>query len=238
MLLDSMATEGNTILGRTLPDSTPYIGPLTIAAVSDIHGTWKNWDREWNAELVILAGDICGSDIYSEQKKEMREFLSELPNFFPAAYKFVIVPGNHDFWIERERGNRLGTGIEVLVDYEIEYEGRRIWGNPWTICGSGWAFQWTRGRREDLKMIPSGLDILVTHDAPRFYGLRCIKESLGDYGFEEPGSLELSETVRRVKPRIHIFGHIHKPEHRVIGETEFYNVSGYPVVIEDPGNPY
>lgn len=236
-----MATESDTVLGRTILNSTPYLSPLTIAAVSDIHGSWKEWNQEWNAELVILAGDICGSDIYSDQKKEMSEFLEELPNFFPAANKFVVVPGNHDFWIEREflsGTKRLGPGIEILVDSGVEYEGRKIWGNPWTICGSGWAFQWSGRRREDLRKIPNGLDLLVTHDAPRFYILKCIKESLGDYGFEEPGSLELAQVVKKTKPRIHIFGHIHKPDHGVIEETEFYNVSGYPIVIKDPGNPY
>ena len=116
-----------------------------------------------------------------------------------------------------------------MYEYRFEswssFRTLRIYGNPWTDCGNSWAFQKT-GYREDIGKIPSGLDILVTHEAPRFYNLRCIKESLGDYGWEEPGNKKLADKVELVKPKVHVFGHIHKSCFWENKNTKFYNVAG------------
>ena len=208
---------------------------ISIAAISDLHGSWMKWGKEMkypDPELVIVAGDICRSDVYGDQEKEIPEFLDRLQDIFPASQQILVVPGNHDFWLERNwKYRNLGYSIKVLVDQEYTYESwssfrtLRVYGGPWTDCGGGWAFQ-KLGYREDIAKIPRELDILITHEAPRFYGLRCIKESIGDYGDEEPGCKKLADKVDLVKPKVHVFGHIHKPCVWDNGVTKFYNVSG------------
>ena len=57
---------------------------------------------------------------------------------------------------------------------------------------------------EKWEMIPSDVDILVTHMPP--YGIKDENEAR-----EKQGSPDLLKTVtERVRPRVHLFGHIHE----------------------------
>jgi Icc-related predicted phosphoesterase len=211
-----------------------------ILAISDSHGRWKTWEQDYqdySAEILIMAGDMFGEESVSGQRKEFEDMMIKFRHHFPNVTDWILVPGNHDFLIER--GELSGREIKVLVDSGIDLltsDGflLKIWGNPWTCCGSSWAYQLHTRYRQDLKKIPAGLDILVTHDAPRLYELDCIKNSIGDYGEEEPGNLELAEEVKKKKPKVHIFGHIHKSCSLIdYCGTSYYNVSGYyPVKIK------
>ena len=59
------------------------------------------------------------------------------------------------------------------------------------------------GHQEQLyAAIPDGTDVLVTHTPP--YGI------LDRDGSILYGSRELLEKVRAIRPRLHLFGHIHK----------------------------
>jgi len=203
---------------------------ITIAALSDLHGWFDYKEVYTEPELIIIAGDIFKSDYPGEQKKELPIFLERMNEIFPKADSMIICPGNHDFLIERDR-NILPGNIKLLIDSGYEYlsstgETLKIYGNPRTQTGL-YAFQ-RKWNESDIKNIPRDLDILITHDSPRFYGLSCIRNSLGDYGFEEPGSKKLADHVLKVKPRIHIFGHIHKPCTWENENTKFYNVSQIP----------
>jgi Icc-related predicted phosphoesterase len=67
------------------------------------------------------------------------------------------------------------------------------------------AFNLPRGEplREKWALIPSGIDILVTHTPPYGIGDRTSRG-------ESVGCEDLLETVLRIKPRLHVFGHIHE----------------------------
>ena len=202
---------------------------IKVAAISDLHGKWNRLGTYPDIDLVIVVGDICKEDDYQSQAKEMPYFLESLPSIFPGYPKIIIVPGNHDFWLERHYQERLGFGIEVLVRQETEFQGLRIYGDPYTQSGPFWAFQ------GDIQEVPEGLDILITHDSPRFYSLQCVKNSIGDYGKEEPGNLRLAKKIMIHPPKYHIFGHIHKPCEWDNGITQFYNVSSpEPTILEIP----
>ena len=202
---------------------------MKVAAISDLHGKWDRLGTYPNIDLVIIAGDICREDDYQNQAREMPKFLESLPSIFPGYPKIIIVPGNHDFWLERHYQERLGYGIEVLVKQETEFWGLRIYGDPYTQSGPFWAFQ------GDIREVPEGLDILITHDSPRFYSLECVKKSIGDYGDEEPGNIELAKKIMIHPPKYHFFGHIHKPCEWYNGVTQFYNVSSpEPIIIDIP----
>src|SRR5262249_49740326 len=53
-------------------------------------------------------------------------------------------------------------------------------------------------------LIPTGLDVLITHGPPRGYGDRT------SYGPERQGCADLRARVEVVRPRLHLFGHIHE----------------------------
>ena len=53
-------------------------------------------------------------------------------------------------------------------------------------------------------MIPDDTDILITHGPPLGYGDKCCSG-------QRAGCAELLSTVQlRVKPKLHVFGHIHE----------------------------
>lgn len=76
----------------------------------------------------------------------------------------------------------------------------KVYGAPQIpACGGEeFAFQCPRGQDAWRDTVPVGVDVLVTHTPPMhhmdLYGLGC------EYLLSE---------VRRVKPRLHVFGHVH-----------------------------
>lgn len=70
----------------------------------------------------------------------------------------------------------------------------------------GWAFNLPRGQPclDKWNKIPDNVDILVTHSPPLGHGDLC-------YSGIRAGCVELLSTVQnRVKPKYHIFGHVHE----------------------------
>lgn len=210
--------------------------------MSDLHGyVYGLSGRTFpGVELLILAGDIPGPEEVREQEKWFMENMDVLrdPHIFPDLQEIYIVPGNHDYWLERNYQNPikvreiLGPGVSVLVDQGKTFtswttgESVRVWGNPRTSLYT-FAFPHLAGNL-DLQVIPrdESIGILVTHEAPRFYELECIKESQSSWdGEDKPGNLALAQTVLEVKPKYHVFGHIHWPEKKVIQGITFMNVS-------------
>ena len=69
-----------------------------------------------------------------------------------------------------------------------------------------WAFTLKRGDalRKKWQQIPEGIDFLVTHGPPLGY-----RDNLANGG--KAGCLDLLYEIKhRVKPKYHIFGHIHE----------------------------
>ena len=94
----------------------------------------------------------------------------------------------------------------------------KIYGSPWQPRFGWWAFNLERG--PDIKakwdMIPEDTDILVTHGPPRGYGDKVYRGVIHDEmmdqmlsEYERVGCYDLKKAVERVKPKYHIFGHIH-----------------------------
>lgn len=69
-----------------------------------------------------------------------------------------------------------------------------------------WAFNVPRGQQclEKWENIPDGVDLLITHTPPLGHGDLCCSGV-------RAGCVELLATVqKRVKPKYHVFGHIHE----------------------------
>lgn len=81
----------------------------------------------------------------------------------------------------------------------------KVYGSPWQPEFFGWAFNAQRGPEilGKWRMIPSDVDILLTHGPPYGYGDTA--------GGERVGCMDLmNELTHRIRPRLHVFGHIHE----------------------------
>lgn len=119
----------------------------------------------------------------------------------------VVIAGNHDWAFERTPAlaRSLLQHATYLEDTLVTVEGLRIWGSPWQPWFCDWAFNLPRGPALAAKwaMIPEGIDVLVTHGPPA--GV-LDRTSRG----EHVGCEDLLAALQRVRPRAHVFGHIHE----------------------------
>jgi Icc-related predicted phosphoesterase len=178
-----------------------------------------------DGDLLIHAGDFTFFSKRTSMVRDFDDWLGELPH----KYK-VVVPGNHEYLLEEPRHRSAIMNATLLVNDGIEIEGIRIWGSPVTLLhGGAFSLSSADDRRRHWAQIPTGTDILITHGPP--------KGILDREAPEEPaaGCPELALAVERVRPRLHVFGHIHGG-HGVFrtSATVFVNAS----VFRDGGIEY
>lgn len=147
----------------------------------------------------------------------------------------VLVAGNHDWMFEREpaAARALFPGVHYLQDSGVEIGGVHFWGSPWQPWMMSWAFNLRRGAplRAKWDLIPEGTDVLVTHSPPHGIGDRVGKLSGRLFARavgqgEHVGCEDLRAAVSRLRPRVHVFGHIHEGYGVVEeGGTRFVNPS-------------
>ncbi|XP_037939419.1 metallophosphoesterase domain-containing protein 1 [Teleopsis dalmanni] len=98
------------------------------------------------------------------------------------------------------------TNCIYLEDEMLDIYGVRIYGSPWQPEFCKWAFNVPRGRAclDKWDLIPEGIDILITHTPPVGHGDLCCSGV-------RAGCVELLTTVqKRVRPKYHVFGHVHE----------------------------
>lgn len=109
-----------------------------------------------------------------------------------------------------------------LEDKSVTIYGIKIYGTPWQPEFCNWAFNLPRGKAclEKWDLIPDDTDILVTHSPPVGFGDLCCSGV-------RAGDVELLNSVqKRIKPKYHIYGHIHEGYGiRSDGRTVFINAS-------------
>lgn len=171
-----------------------------IVAMADTHNRHAGLAVP-DGDVLIHAGDLTGRGSLPELD-QVAEWLRSLPH----PHK-VVVAGNHDFALQRNpvAARALFHGLTFLEDSEATLAGLRIWGSPWQPWFHDWAFNLRRGGEIDAKwrLIPEGVDVLITHGPPLGFG------DLVDRG-EKVGCEDLLRHLERVKPRLHLFGHIHE----------------------------
>jgi Icc-related predicted phosphoesterase len=99
--------------------------------------------------------------------------------------------------------------------------GLKVWGSPWQPRFFDWAFNLDRGPDLAAKwaLVPDDTDILITHGPPVGILDRTFRGT-------ETGCADLLARVKVVKPRLHLFGHIHEAAGVVeTPDTLFVNAS-------------
>ena len=194
---------------------------MKIAFFSDTHNYHDKLELP-EADIAIHAGDATGRG----GQRDIVAFAEWYRNT-PYLYK-IFVAGNHDLtfedhpelvhkWLRSFYNEETGkyeeladSGIIYLQDdaHYIEVNGVSvyIYGAPHTPAFHNWGFNLQRGLeiKEKWDLIPFNTDILVTHGPP--YGLR----DKTDFTEEHVGCKDLLHAIEYVKPKIHVFGHIHE----------------------------
>lgn len=194
---------------------------MRIVCISDTHTLHNDIDLP-DGDILIHAGDITAMgemDVIIDFNK----WLGKLPH----TYK-IVVAGNHDFCFEKEpdKVQNLLTNAIYLNNSGCEIGGLKIWRSPIspisTKFGSDWAFTIKRGEeiRKYWEKIPLDMDIIITHCPP--LGI-LDKNELGD----NEGCKDLLDLIEnKIKPRVHIFGHIHEAHGQLqVGRTKYVNAS-------------
>lgn len=173
---------------------------LRIVAVADTHLYHRDLTVP-DGDVLVHCGDLCQAGTLDELDEGLG-WLRSLPHRVK-----ILVAGNHDWaFLEHphEARQRL-EGIVYLEDAGCTELGVHFWGSPWQPAYNDWAFNLLRGAPLAAKwaLIPDRVDVLLTHSPPAGIGDRG--PTAGRHGCED-----LAARVRVVRPRLHLFGHIHQ----------------------------
>jgi 3',5'-cyclic AMP phosphodiesterase CpdA len=187
---------------------------MIIDAIGCTHGEYPQLE---GGDLLIITGDCTANDSVASWGKFF-DWLDR-QNY----KKKVLVAGNHDNFCKSWNISGAFTEDEYdkmypdekpclhyLCDSGIEFEGLNIWGSPWTLTFPGInphcdSFTGNEDLLEEkFALIPENTDILISHGPP--FGI--FDKTRDD---EHVGSQSLrAHVIDRVKPRLHVFSHIHE----------------------------
>lgn len=165
---------------------------MTILHLSDTHGKHRELTDMPYADILVHSGDftMAGGDM---EALDFIEWLCDLP------YKHkIFIAGNHDDCMLDATLEGLPDDVHYLSDNGITIDGISFYGTPMFVTFED----------EDLKeiehyeQIPDNIDILITHRPPL-----GILDSIDDK--LHYGSSILLDKVSKIKPKMHLFGHVH-----------------------------
>lgn len=180
---------------------------MKIDCIGCMHGEYPALE---GGDLLIVTGDLTASDQVI-QYGHLGAWLDR-----QRYRKKILIAGNHDCYFERKGFEFIKDvyemiDVEYLCDSGTEFEGLKMWGSPWTPTFCNWSFMLPRGAELKAKwdLIPDDIDILVTHGPA--YGIldevsRNSRYNLG----KNTGCADLRNALERIKPKLHIFSHIHE----------------------------
>ena len=201
---------------------------MKLVCLADTH--CNHWELTMpEGDILVFAGDMCGYG-RMEEVVDFNTWLGTLD------YRnIIVIAGNHDWTFSTQHNSSIEalSNATYLQDSCVEIDGIKIYGTPWQPAFNKWAFNLYTSDELQKKwdLIPNDTDILVTHCPP--YGVLDVH-----YRSEKLGCGELLKAVHRVKPILHVFGHIHtRSTHERIGKTLHINASvvdGFNCINGDP----
>lgn len=191
---------------------------MTFVCLSDTHNLHHAITVP-QGDVLLHAGDVSSRG-NERQVKNFLNWFSEQPH----RHK-IFIAGNHDFYFENTPASDVAklipNNIIYLNDSGTTIENIHIWGSPIQPWFYDWAFNRQRGVEilKHWELIPKGTDILMTHGPA--YG--CLDKTTRGH---KAGCLDLLHTIRKIRPRYSVCGHIHEARGIVEKEgTVFINAS-------------
>ena len=189
----------------------------TIWHISDTHLNHDQLEIPDGIDIVVHTGDATNWRDPFRNEAEMGKFLAwysmlDIPTK-------IFVAGNHDTSLEKgliTKDQIEACGIHYLFNESIEIEGFKIWGSPFTPTFGDWSFMKSRAKIGEVwATIPEDTDIILTHGPPK--GILDLTWRTNSQT-EMCGDISLLKAVKRIKPKLVAFGHIHNAK-------DIYNAS-------------
>jgi Icc-related predicted phosphoesterase len=201
-------------------ESPPADGYIRFVCISDTHNQTDDLDPP-EGDVLIHAGDFTRSGL----PQEVDHFCAFLQRIKHKYKHMVVIAGNHELTFDpldsdcrkllsadqrevkpEDMKAKVASVCTFIEDSAVDVMGFKLYGAPWQPEFHGWAYNLPRG--ESLlhvwNLIPDDTDILITHGPPLGYGDLCSSQL-------RAGCSELLSTIQqRVKPFLHVFGHIHE----------------------------
>lgn len=182
---------------------------MKIWHISDTHGYHNLLTDIPEVDIVIHSGDCSNPRDPYRNEPEVIDFIHWYKSL-PIKHK-IYVAGNHDTSIEAKLirpSNFEDYNITYLENEMIEIEGIKILGSPYTPRFGDWAFMKDRAKLDRIwrRSINEDVDVIITHGPPK---------GILDLAFDRNRNLErcgdksLLNRIKEVKPKLHLFGHIH-----------------------------
>jgi Icc-related predicted phosphoesterase len=196
---------------------------MKIVAISDLHGYLPDDGFIPDCDVLLVAGDIC--PVWNHGRSYQRQWLGDVFDKWCAdqpAKHILGVAGNHDwclhdaYHVDSVPMPRIDNWI-YLCDSGHVIDGVSFWGSPWQPWFHDWAFNAYEHQLErHFAKMPSSVDVLVTHGPPYGHGDRIINGPNASSEIRHLGSSALEHRCELIKPKLHVFGHIHSAHHDLI----------------------
>lgn len=180
---------------------------MQILHISDTHGKHRLLKDLPSADVLVHTGDFCDAGTMAEAE-DFIYWLSEQP------YRHkIFIAGNHDDILYQAEIEGLPDEVHYLCNSSVTIDGIKFYGIPMFLQDDLDGLY-----PEMFRHIPNDTDVLLTHQPP--FG---ILDFTDDIHFGDPFLLT---RVQQVKPKLHLFGHIHKANGIYKkGKTSFSNAS-------------
>ena len=190
---------------------------MKLVLISDTHSMHDKVKLP-DGDVLVHAGDLTGMGTVAECQQALN-WLDKQPH-----KHVVFVAGNHDFAFERKKEQLDFWRLTYLENSSITIDGKVFYGSPVQPWFMDWAFNVQRGPaiKKYWDMIPTGVDVLITHGPPA----QILDQSAPHKNTDHLGCDDLLSRVLQVKPEVHVFGHIHGGRgHKNFEGTNFYNAT-------------
>ena len=181
---------------------------MLFGAVGDIHGDFDALDRVMTRHPEV-AFWVCPGDVASDSGEYLR----------PRAPLYWIKGNNEDF--DFVAAQPAGSGTLSNLHFIPNGVSVRVQGFVLAGLGGTYAPTWYERPATDLRRLSdrddrrrhfvheevnacsalSGVDIFLSHEAPRPFPLPRVKDA---------GKTPINEVLSAMQPRLHLFGHHHK----------------------------
>lgn len=179
---------------------------MKILHLSDTHGCHHRLHNLPEADVLVHSGDFTMTGTESEALDFFNWFCD-----LPYAHK-IFVCGNHDECLYGANIDGLDSNVHYLHNSSVEIDGLKFYGVSMFMNDCI-----TPRQDQFYDNIPDDTDILITHSPA--YGILDFDDDT-HYGSEK-----LLERIITIKPKYHLFGHIHK-QHGTLQQNDTFFSNG------------